>query len=241
MWESLERLQKILSARGIASRRDAEQLILDGRVTVDGLPAELGQRADPSVQTICVDGQPIRTSLEERVYIMLNKPRGYVTTVRDERGRKTVMDLLGDVGAGLWPVGRLDYLSQGLLLLTNDGEVTRRLTHPSFEVEKVYHVWVRGQDIERQAEDMAGELLLDGVPIKPALVRILRTESSGERVLEVRITEGRNRQVRRMCAACDLEVLRLMRVGEGELVLGDLRAGDWRYLTEEEITYLRGI
>ena len=237
----MERLQKILSARGIASRREAEQLILDGRVTVDGQPAELGQRVDPSAQTICVDGQPIAASLDERVYIMLNKPRGYVTTVRDERGRKTVMDLLGDAGAGLWPVGRLDYLSQGLLLLTNDGEVTRRLTHPSFEVEKVYHVWVRGENIPRQAEAMAGEITLDGVRIKSALVRVLRVESSGESVLEVRVTEGRNRQVRRMCAACDLEVLRLVRVGEGELTLGDLKAGDWRYLTAEEITYLQGI
>ena len=241
MWGSLERLQKILSARGIASRRDAEQLILDGRVTVDGLPAELGQRADPSVQTICVDGQPIVATLDARVYVMLNKPRGYVTTVRDERGRKTVMDLLGDAGAGLWPVGRLDYLSQGLLLLTNDGEVTRRLTHPSFEVEKVYHVWVRGADIPRQAEAMAGDIFLDGVRIKPAQVRVLRIEPSGACVLEVRVTEGRNRQVRRMCAACDLEVLRLVRAREGELVLGDLKAGDWRYLTADEITYLRGI
>ena len=237
----MERLQKILSARGISSRREAEQLILDGRVTVDGLPAALGQRADPETQIICVDGQPIAADLEQRVYIMLNKPRGYVTTVRDERGRKTVMDLLGDAGTGLWPVGRLDYLSQGLLLLTNDGEITRRLTHPSFEVEKVYHVWVRGRDIPRQAEAMAGTLVLDGTPINPAKVQILRQEPNRESVLEVRVTEGRNRQVRRMCALCDLEVLQLMRVGEGSLVLGDLKPGTWRHLTEAEITYLRGI
>jgi len=208
---------------------------------VDGLPAELGQRADPETQLICVDGQPITADLEERVYIMLNKPRGYVTTVRDERGRKTVMDLLGDVGAGLWSVGRLDYLSQGLLLLTNDGEVTWRLTHPSFEVEKIYHVWVRGADIPQQAEAMTGDLILDGVPINPAKVRLLCTEPSGENVLEVRITEGRNRQVRRMCALCGLEVLQLMRVGEGALTLGELKSGEWRYLTETEITYLRGL
>jgi len=237
----LERLQKILSARGITSRREAERLISDGRVTVDGHPAELGQRADPETQIICVDGKPIAADLEKRVYIMLNKPRGYVTTVRDERGRKTVMNLLGDAGAGLWPVGRLDYLSQGLLLLTNDGEVTQRLTHPSFEVEKVYQVWVRGEDIPRQTEQMAGELVLDGVPINPAKAQLLRTEPSGESVLEVRITEGRNRQVRRMCTLCGLEVLQLMRVGEGALTLGELKPEEWRHLTEAEITYLQGI
>ena len=237
----MERLQKILSARGIASRRGAENLILTGRVTVDGVLAELGQRADAETQIICVDGQAISARLERRVYIMLNKPRGYVTTVRDERGRKTVLDLLGDIGHGLWPVGRLDYLSQGLLLLTNDGEVTRRLTHPSFEVEKVYHVWVRGEDVARQAEAMAGELMLDGVPIKRAGVQILRTEPSGVTVLEVRITEGRNRQVRRMCALCGLEVEQLMRVGEGALVLGDLKPGAWRHLTDGEVTYLQGL
>ena len=208
---------------------------------MDGQPAELGQRTDPETQAICVDGKPIAADLEARVYIMLNKPQGYVTTVRDERGRQTVIDLLGDVGAGLWPVGRLDYLSQGLLLLTNDGEVTRRLTHPSFEVEKVYQVWVRGADISQQVKAMGGALVLDGVPIKPAKVQLLRTEPSGETVLEVRITEGRNRQVRRMCALCGLEVLKLMRVGEGVLTLGELKSGEWRYLTEAEITYLREI
>ena len=216
-------------------------MILAGRVTVDGVAAELGQRADAETQVICVDGRPISAALTQRVYIMLNKPRGYVTTVRDERGRKTVMDLLGEAGHGLWPVGRLDYLSQGLLLLTNDGEVTRRLTHPSFEVEKVYHVWVRGGDIAKQAEAMAGELVLDGTPIKQAGVQVLRRSSSGAAVLEVRITEGRNRQVRRMCALCGLEVEQLMRVGEGALVLGDLQPGEWRYLRSEEVAYLRGL
>jgi 23S rRNA pseudouridine2605 synthase len=135
----------------------------------------------------------------------------------------------------------LDYLSQGLLLLTNDGEVTRRLTHPSFEVETVYQVWVRGGDISKQAAALGGALLLDGVPIKPAKVQVLRTEADGAAVLEVRITEGRNRQVRRMCALCGLEVLQLMRVGEGALTLGELQSGAWRYLTEAEITYLREI
>ena len=237
----MERLQKILSARGVASRRDAEALIAAGRVTVDGAPATLGQRADPSAQVICVDGLPIAAPLTERVYIMLNKPPGYMTTVRDDRGRKTVMDILGDIGVGLWPVGRLDYLSAGLLLLTNDGDVTRKLTHPSFEVEKVYQVWVRGADIPRCAEKMEGNLLIDGAAIKPARVRILHTDRPDTAVLEVRIREGKNRQVRKMCGLFDLQVEQLIRVGEGKLQLGGLQPGKWRYLTGEEIVYLQSL
>ena len=237
----MERLQKILSARGVASRREAEGLILAGRVTVDGIVAELGQQADPDVQEICVDGVAISASLEGRVYIMLNKPRGTVTTVRDDRGRKTVMDILGNAGHGLWPVGRLDYLSQGLLLLTNDGEVTQRMTHPSFEVEKIYQVWVRGADLAQAVVAMEALTEIDGAPIGRPQVQLLRTESSGVGVLEVRIREGRNRQVRKMCAAVGLKVEQLIRVGEGALTLGDLPPGQWRYLTEAEIAYLQGV
>ncbi|MCL2562741.1 MAG: rRNA pseudouridine synthase [Oscillospiraceae bacterium] len=243
----LERLQKILSARGIASRRDAEALILAGRVTVDGAPAELGQRADPVVQVICVDGQPVTASLSERVYIMLNKPRGYVSTVRDDRGRRTVLDLIGDGGKGLWPVGRLDRDSQGLLLMTDDGDVTRRLTHPSFEVEKVYRVYVRnnaelkgGGDLAEKAVRMEEPLTIDGELLRPAKVRLVREMAEGG-VLEVRIREGKNRQVRKMCALFDLHVTRLVRVGEGELQLGDLKTGTWRHLTAAEVAYLQGV
>ncbi|MCL2827798.1 MAG: rRNA pseudouridine synthase [Oscillospiraceae bacterium] len=237
----MERLQKILSARGVASRRDAEGLITAGRVTVDGIPAVLGQRADPFAQVICVDGKALSAPLEERTYMMLNKPVGYLTTVRDDRGRKTVMELLGACAQGLWPVGRLDRNSEGLLLLTDDGEVTRRLTHPSYGVEKIYRVWVSGGDLEQSATEMGAPLVIDGRPIQRARVRLIRTYGADGGILEVGIREGRNRQVRKMCDLCGLTVRRLMRVGEGQLQLGDLKIGAWRPLTTEEIAYLKKI
>ena len=236
----LERLQKILSARGVASRREAETMIKAGRVTVDGVRAELGQQADPSKQTICVDGRPLKGALEKRVYILLNKPRGYVTTVKDDRGRRTVLDLLGPEGRGLWPVGRLDRESQGLLLMTNDGDVTRVLTHPSFEVEKTYRVWVRGADVWQKVLELEKPLTIDGERLKAARVRLIDETSDGG-VIDVKIKEGKNRQVRNMCALFDLEVIRLMRIREGELRLGDLQNGKWRHLTPEEVGYLRNI
>jgi 23S rRNA pseudouridine2605 synthase len=215
-------------------------MILAGRVTVDGVRAELGQQADPSLQQICVDGRPVAASLEERVYIMLNKPRGYVTTVRDDRGRRTVLDLLGPLGRGLWPVGRLDRDSQGLLLMTNVGEVTRQLTHPSPEVEKIYRVWVRGEDLAQKAEALEGPLTIEGEALQPARVRLVREMEEGG-VLEICIREGKNRQVRNMCALFDLKVVQLVRVGEGKLQLGGLKTGTYRYLTPEEVAYLRNI
>lgn len=236
----MERLQKILSARGVASRREAEKMIQHGRVTVDGKPAHLGQQADPLHQMIRVDGVPIPGALSERVYIMLYKPRGYVTTVRDDKGRRTVMDLLGRDGHGLWPVGRLDWDSQGLLLMTNDGEVTRRLTHPSFQVEKVYRVRVRGQEFEEKASAMEALRKIDGEPIQPAKTRLLWSEEDAG-LIEVRIREGKNRQVRNMCALVGLQVVRLTRVGEGELKLGGLKPGKWRHLTAQEVEYLRSV
>ena len=234
----MERIQKLLNARGVASRRDAEALIQSGRVTVDGVPAHLGQRADPHIQEICVDGRPLPPLETDRVYLMLNKPVGYITTLRDDRGRKTVMDILGAEGQGLWPVGRLDMDSEGLLLLTNDGVVTQRLSHPSFEVEKRYQVWVRGEKIEEKAKAMEGPLEIDGRPIQRAGVELKSRQGKGA-VLEVRIYEGRNRQVRKMCALFDLQVERLCRIGEGKLQLGDLKPGTWRALTTEERAYLQ--
>ncbi|MCL2368952.1 MAG: rRNA pseudouridine synthase [Oscillospiraceae bacterium] len=236
----MERLQKILSAGGIASRREAEGLISAGRVTVDGVPAQLGDRADPSSQVVAVDGVPVLAAEGERMYIMLNKPRGYVTTVKDDRGRRTVMDLLGEDGKGLWPVGRLDRDSQGLLLMTNDGAVTQRLTHPSFEVEKTYHAFVRGEEVAEKAYEMTKPLVIEGVRLQPAQVRLRRELSEGG-VLEIQIKEGKNRQVRNMCAHFDLYVSRLVRVREGELQLGDLKTGNWRHLTPDEVAYLQGI
>ena len=227
-----ERLQKLLSARGVASRRRAEDYLAAGRVTVNGAPAKIGDRADPDRDDIRVDGRPL-PPLEARTYLMLNKPRGYVCTRSDERGRRTVMGLVAGCGAAVWPVGRLDLDSEGLLLLTDDGDLTQKLLHPSHEVEKEYHVWVKG-DVERALPILRGPMELDGVPLHPAGV-----EPVGEGVLSVTIHEGRNRQVRRMCAAAGLTVVRLRRVREGSLLLGSLPSGKWRQLTAEEVTCLK--
>ena len=227
-----ERLQKLLSARGVASRRRAEDYLAAGRVTVNGVPARVGDRADPDRDDIRVDGKPL-PPLEARTYLMLNKPRGYVCTRSDEKGRRTVMSLVAGCGAAVWPVGRLDLDSEGLLLLTDDGDLTQMLLHPSHEVEKEYHVWVEG-DVERALPVLRGPMALDGTPLQPA-----RVETVGEGVLSVTIHEGRNRQVRRMCAAAGLSVRRLRRVREGALTLGGLPAGKWRRLTDEEISRLK--
>ena len=226
-----ERLQKILSAAGVTSRRGAEQYLLAGRVTVNGRAASLGDKADPERDDIRVDGKPLRHG-EARTYLMLNKPRGYVTTLSAEKGRKTVADLVKGCPARVWPVGRLDLDSEGLLLLTDDGELTHRLIHPSHEVEKEYHVWVTG-DAGKALPVLRGPITLDDVPLRPARVELLGREK-GESVLSVTIHEGKNRQVRRMCALAGLKVRRLRRVREGALRLGDLPVGRWRLLTEEE-------
>ncbi len=231
-----ERLQKLLSAAGICSRRTAETYITAGRVTVNGETASLGQRADPERDDIRLDGKPLAPK-EKPVYILLNKPRGCVTTLSDEKGRKTVADLVKDCGARVYPVGRLDLDSEGLLLLTNDGELTQRLLHPRYETPKIYHVWVQGET-DTAAERLRQVTNLDGEPIHPAQVRFLGQED-GLCKLSVTIHEGKNRQVRRMCAACSLEVRRLRRVGEHTLSLGRLRSGQWRYLTPPEVRALK--
>lgn len=231
-----ERLQKLLSAAGVCSRRTAESYITAGRVSVNGAPAELGQRADPDRDDIRVDGRPLSPKAE-LVYLMLNKPRGYVTTLSDEKGRRTVADLMADCGARVWPVGRLDLDSEGLLLMTNDGDLTRRLLHPSGEVEKTYHVTVWGA-VAGAAERLSAIRDLEGEPIRPAGVALLRrTGETAE--LAVTIHEGKNRQIRRMCAACGLTVKRLRRVREHTLELGELPVGTWRYLTAAEVAALR--
>ena len=226
-----ERLQKILSAHGLCSRRTAETWLTAGRVTVNGKPAAVGDKADPDKDDIRVDGRPLKGP-EKRTYLMLNKPRGYVTTLSDEKGRKTVGDLVKGCGARVWPVGRLDLDSEGLLILTDDGELTQRLIHPSHEVEKEYLVWVNG-DIPAALPVLRGPMELDGVPLSPAQV-----ERAGEGILSVTIHEGRNRQVRRMCAIAGLNVTRLRRVREGGLTLGNLPVGRWRVLTEGELAQL---
>ena len=231
-----ERLQKILSAAGVCSRRAAEGYLTAGRITVNGEKAQLGQQADPETDDIRVDGVPLGRE-PETVYLMLNKPRGYVTTVSDEQGRKTVMDLLTGVHTRIYPVGRLDRDSEGLLLLTNDGALTQRLLHPSHEVSKEYHVTVSGP-VEHAAENLRRIRDVAGMAIRPAEVQMLRREGNRAE-LRIVIHEGRNRQIRRMCAQCGLEVLRLQRVREHCLELGTLPLGQWRYLTAAEIAALK--
>ena len=229
-----ERIQKILSARGVASRRAAEELIRQGRVTVDGVPCALGASAEPDCRTIAVDGVPIPPP-PEHVYLMLYKPRGYITTLSDERGRRTAASLV-DCGTRVYPVGRLDLNSEGLLLLTNDGELANRLTHPKKEVDKVYLVWL-SQYIPGCEASIASPIEIDGRPTSPAKVEKLRQEGETA-LLRITIHEGRNRQIRRLCERANVTVTRLRRVAEGPLRLGDLKPGQWRVLTEEEIAGL---
>lgn len=231
-----ERLQKLLSAAGLCSRRTAESYIMAGRVTVNGATAELGQRADPEKDDIRLDGKPV-SGPAEAVYLLLNKPRGYVTTLSDEEGRKTVADLVRDCGARVYPVGRLDLDSEGLLLMTNDGALMQRLIHPSGEIDKVYQVSVYGP-VQGCVARLGSLTDLEGEAIRPAQVEVLRqTQQTAE--LSITIHEGKNRQIRRMCAACGLTVKRLRRVKEHTLELGDLPVGKWRYLTAEEIRTLK--
>lgn len=231
-----ERIQKILSARGVASRRTSEQWIAQGRVLKNGLPCKLGDMADPDVDDILVDGKPLPT-VEKPVYILLHKPRGYVTTLSDEKGRKTVAELVESCAQRVYPVGRLDMDSEGLLLLTSDGEFANRLMHPKHVVNKVYLVWVMGFDPEKM-EKLREPVLLDGYRIRPPEVKLIKP--NGDRaVMQITIHEGRNRQIRRMCDMAGMKVVRLKRIQEGHLELGDLPLGSWRYLTEKEIAGFR--
>ncbi len=230
-----QRLQKLLSAAGVCSRRRAEEYIEAGRVAVNGTVAHLGDKADPVRDVVTVDGKPLETR-GETVWLMLNKPRGYVTTLSDEKGRKTAAQLVEGCGCRVWPVGRLDLDSEGLLLFTNDGEGTHRLLHPSHEVEKEYEVAVSG-DLDAALPILQAPMELDGEPLAPALVRVLARRRDGGR-LSVVIHQGKNRQVRRMCAQAGLTVTRLKRVREGELTLDGLAPGAWRRLTAGEISRL---
>ena len=232
-----ERLQKILSAAGLCSRRTAESWLTAGRVTVNGVPAALGDKADPERDAVAVDGKPVRKAEGFR-YLMLHKPRGYVTTLSDERGRRTVAELVADAGVRVYPVGRLDRDSEGLLLLTNDGALAQRLTHPSHGVSKTYQVTVTGET-DGAAERLAAMRSLEGEPIAPVRVRVLWQEG-GRALLELTLRQGKNRQIRRMCAQCGLTVLRLRRIREDCLTLGSLKAGAWRELTPEEVALLKG-
>lgn len=231
-----ERLQKILSSRGVASRRAAEEMIRNGKVTVNGRVAQLGESADPDTDEILLEGRPL-PSIQSNVYIMLHKPRGYVTTLSDEKGRPTVKELVSDCNVRVYPVGRLDMDSEGLLILTSDGAFANAMMHPKHNVDKVYEVWVTGFH-EAATALLSRAITLDGYQIRKPEVKLLWSDGKKAKYL-VTIHEGRNRQVRRMCEAAGMITTRLRRIAEGSIALGDLPLGKWRYLTEKEIAGLK--
>lgn len=227
-----QRLQKVLAAAGIASRRASEELIAQGRVSVNGRTAELGDKVDAERDVVEVDGE--RVSVDpERVYVMLNKPRGVITTVDDPQGRPTVMDLI-NLQMRLFPVGRLDQDTEGLLLLTNDGALAHSLMHPSFEVERTYVALVPGPVRKRTLAQLRQGVPLDDGVARARRARVLE-EEQGKALVEIVMIEGRKREVRRMFGALGLTVERLARVAYGGVELGDLRQGKWRFLTQPEI------
>ena len=233
-----ERIQKLISAAGLMSRRAAEEAISAGRVCVNGEKALLGDKADPALDRITVDGRELPRE-GEKLYLMLHKPRGYVTTLRDEKGRKNVTELMTGLETRVYPVGRLDMYSEGLLFMTNDGDFANRVMHPAHEVEKVYHTWVTGENIEKSVHMLRRPMEIDGVRVCAKGVDIVQGFPGGA-LLSVTIAEGRNRQVRKMCDQTGLKVTRLVRVEEGGVALGDLRSGCWRRLRPEEISRLLG-
>ena len=236
-----KRLQKLLSEAGVCSRRSAEEHIKAGCVKVNGATAKLGDSADPDQDEITLDGAPLRPATQW-IYIMLNKPRGYVTTLSDEAGRRSVADLIRDVPQRVYPVGRLDMHSEGLLLLTNDGQLAHHLMHPSHEVYKQYLVKLSPDEpgLPSPEEALSRPIELDGQRLLPARCRLLAKTEKGY-VMTIAIRQGKNRQIRRMCAKCGYTVNALKRVAEGNVKLADLPVGAWRYLRPEEIEYLRSL
>jgi len=231
----IERIQKILSAHGVASRREAERMVTDGRVKINGFPASIGQGADIECDEIEVDGVAL-TSKAQSVYIMLNKPRGYITTVSDDRGRKTVMDLVQDAPEKVYPVGRLDMESEGLLLMTNDGLFANTVAHPSFCKQKTYEVRVRG-DAAGAARLLCRPIIIDSHLVEANSASLIKHTKEGG-ILHISVSEGRNRQIRKMCSKVELEVMALKRISIADLELGALNPGKWRHLTEGEVKSL---
>lgn len=232
-----ERLQKIISASGMMSRRAAEEMISAGKVSVNGVKATLGQKADPAVDNILVNGRPVMGQ-KTHLYVMLNKPAGYVTTASDEQGRETVLSLMTGIPERIYPVGRLDMYSSGLLLLTNDGELANALMHPSHEIEKTYELRISGEVPEKAAASMRKPILIDDRMTNPAFVEV-KSFAKGETTVSVTIKEGRNRQIRRLCERAGLKIISLKRMAEGPLALGKLETGKWRYLTDDEVSRLK--
>lgn len=231
------KLQKYFSDCGILSRRAAEEEIKQGKVTVNGERAFLGMRIFPDVDVVVYKGARVIAQSEEKLYILLNKPRGIVTTLSDEKGRPTVLSLISGLGARVYPVGRLDIDSDGLLLLTNDGALTNKLTHPRHKIPKIYNVTVKGEVTEGALTLLSSPLVIDGYKIQPVEVEIIKKEPS-QTILKMTLYEGRNRQIRKMCALADLKITRLTRVALGNIALGSLEVGKWRFLTQSETDYL---
>lgn len=232
------RLQKFLAACGVASRRGAEELIKQGKVQVNGETiTEMGVQIDEDKDKVTYNGQPVELE-KKMVYILLNKPVGYVTTVSDDKGRNTVMDLVADIPVRIYPVGRLDYDTEGLLLMTNDGDLTYRVTHPKNQVEKTYEAEVTGNITMNTLLQLRNGVLLDGVKTRPAKVEVIGATQFGTK-LEITIHEGKNRQVRRMFESVGCIVKRLKRTREAGLILGHVPLGHWRRLTESEINMLK--
>lgn len=231
------RLQKFLADSGLMSRRAAEKEIELGNVSVNGHVAEIGMKIDTKRDTVAFRGKRVVYEKREHVYIMMNKPRGYLTSTSDDRGRKCVTDLIEGVDARIYPVGRLDILSEGMLLLTDDGELKNKLTHPSHSLPKVYRVKVLGEVTEEQYGILTSELVIDGYKIRPVTVNVAEKDESGT-VLKMTLFEGRNRQIRKMCEAAGLVVKRLSRISIGNLKLNNLPVGKWRFLEKEEVDYL---
>ncbi len=231
------RLQKYIADIGMMSRRSAEEEIKNGNMSVNGHIATIGMKIDPQHDVISYKGQRIKYEKKKYTYIVMNKPRGYLCSTTDDRGRKCVTDLLQGVSARVYPVGRLDLISEGILILTDDGELKNRLTHPKHTIGKVYRVKVAGDVSDEQMEILSSPLVIDGYKIKPVSVSISSKDESGT-VLKMTLFEGRNRQIRKMCEIAGLTVKRLSRISIGDLNLNGLPVGKWRYLDDEEVDYL---
>lgn len=234
------RLQKYFTDCGVMSRRAAEEQILLGKVKVNGIIASVGDTVEPGIDKVEFNGKIIIPMTEENICIMLNKPRGYVTTMADERGRKNVSELVKDVKTRVYPIGRLDMDSDGLLLLTNNGALANKLTHPRHEIPKIYRINVKGIPTPEQLKQLGSEMKIDGYKILPVKVEVVsRARTADETsVLQMTLYEGRNRQIRKMCDAVGIKIRRLTRISIGKISLGSLSSGKWRRLTKKEIDYL---
>lgn len=233
------RLQKFFTDNKIMSRRNAEKVIAAGNVKINGVIAHLGDKVDPENDKVEYNGRVIKNNSSDKKYIMLNKPLGYVTTTSDEKGRETVLSLVSEIGERVYPVGRLDMYSEGLLILTNDGELTNRLTHPKNNMPKTYSVIIKGIIPPDALHMLNSPMEIDGYKLKPVKVKVISTKNGNTNTLFT-LNEGRNRQIRKMCEKCGLTIMRLTRISIGKLKLGELERGKYRYLTQAEVDYLLG-